>query len=154
MGAATFLETYAHMLSGADMVAHCAAKHSAAQYAAWLADSACSVWIAETSVRAPAGYLVLTPPTLPPGEADPRDLEVMRIYVLSRYHGSGLGHALMQHALGHARQAGKRRLVLGMHKQNHQALRFYERQGFSIVGTRDFQVGAQLCADWVLARTV
>ncbi len=152
VGAATFLETYADKVRGADIVSHCAAKHSAAVYAAWLGDDRCRVWAAETATGALVGYLVLTPATLPDGEAHPDDLEIQRIYVLSRVQAGGVGYRLMQGALEEAAQRRARQVVLGVLKKNTQAVAFYRRQGFAEIGTRQFQVGAAVFDDYVLGR--
>jgi len=150
VGAATFLETYAEVVPGRDMIVHAASKHAAAVYAAWAEDRAVRLWIAETHTKAPAGYLVLIPATLPVEGPEPGDLEVLRIYVLDRYHGTGLGRALLGHALedAHARKAP--RLVIGLHAQNNKALAFYQRQGFEVIGRRNFIVGETVCEDLVV----
>ncbi|HRE35136.1 MAG TPA: GNAT family N-acetyltransferase, partial [Sphingopyxis terrae] len=71
-------------------------------------------------------------------------------YSLSRFHGSGLGAALMRCALHAA--AGHRRLLLGVYARNERALAFYRKQGFVDVGTRQFNVGGKFYDDRVLAR--
>src|SRR3546814_4633931 len=62
-----------------------------------------------------------------------------RIYSLSRFHGSGLGAALMREAVAAAE--GHRRLLLGVYARNERALAFYRKQGFVDIGTRRFNVG-------------
>jgi ribosomal protein S18 acetylase RimI-like enzyme len=152
VGAATFLETYAHMIPGSDLVTHCATKHSPETYAAWLADPSVTIWLAETEARAPVGYLVLTRATLPVGEPQPHDLEVQRIYVLSRFHRTGMGYALMNLAVAKAVSKGAERVVLGVHNENARALAFYKRQGFHVINSRRFHVGISVFCDSVLAR--
>jgi GNAT superfamily N-acetyltransferase len=151
VGAATFLETYAEIVPGQDMMAHVAGKHAAAVYAAWAEDPAVCLWIAETHTKAPAGYLVLIPATLPVEEPGSDDLEVLRLYVLDRYHGSGLGHALMRQAIEEAWAHNAPRLVIGLHARNKKALAFYERQGFEVIGRRSFTVGTAVFDDLVVA---
>lgn len=152
IGAATFLETYAHMIPGADIVAHCAEKHAAGVYEAWIGDPSATVWIAETEVGAPVGYLVLTRATLPVEGPAPDDLEVQRIYVLTHFQKTGLGYALMNLALSRAREKGAARVVLGVHKENAKALAFYARHGFEPVAGRSFTVGSRVYCDHVMAR--
>jgi ribosomal protein S18 acetylase RimI-like enzyme len=154
VGSATFLETYAHMIPGPDMLAHCATKHSPAFYAAWLADPKNATWIAETGVNSPVGYLVLTQATLPTANPRPDDLEIQRIYVLNRFHRTGMGYALMNLAVARAISRGADRLVLGVHNDNARALAFYQRQGFAIIDDRQFTVGNSIFCDRVLARTL
>ncbi len=149
LGGATMLETYAELIDGADIVAHSRRRHSEEFYADWLADNRISIWIAQTACAAPVGYAVLMPATVP-NPPRPGDLELQRIYVLSRYHGSGVGYALMELAIEESRRQGAGALVLGMMKRNHRALAFYKRQGFTEIGTRRFQVGSAVFDDFVL----
>lgn len=150
LGAATMLETYAELIDGADILAHCRNRHSAEIYEDWLADERGTIWTAHATRGAPIGYLVLTPATLPETDPHPDDMEVQRIYVLSRFHATGVAQALMAHAIA---ESGPRRLVLGVLKRNARAVAFYHRQGFREIGTRVFQVGASRFDDFVLARS-
>ncbi len=154
LGSATMLETYAELVDGPDIVAHCENRHSVAVYAAWLADPSVVIWIAETIRRNAVGYLVLMPATLPDDAPHPDDLEVQRIYVLSRYHGTGIGHALMTRAIEESARRGARQVVLGVLKRNTRAVAFYRRQGFREVGTRVFQVGSARFDDFVFGKEV
>ena len=151
VGQATFLETFAGILDGAAIVAHCARAHAAAQYREWLQDPDAAIWLAETAVgKAPVGYAVLARPQLP--GADPaRDLELKRIYLLRRFHGGGAGKRLMAEAVDHSRAARADRLVLGVYSNNHAALGFYQRQGFVHLTHRQFNVGGTLYDDHVLS---
>lgn len=149
IGAATFLDGFAGILPGEAIVAHCRRHHAADSYARHLADGATG-WLVEAATGgAPLGYALVTRPDLPGGGAG--DLELKRIYLLSRMRGSGAGAALMARAIGHARGQGAARLLLGVHVHNDRAIAFYHRHGFHVIGTRQFQVGAQLCDDLVLA---
>ncbi len=150
VGAATMLETYAGFIPGPDLVAHCRVRHAASFYSEWLADPDNRIWLAETHTGAVVGYAVLTRATLPDPDPHPDDLEVQRIYVLSRFHGSGVGYALMNKAIECARQMQARQLVLGMLKLNEKAFAFYKRQGFDLIGQRYFQVGQSTFDDYVL----
>ncbi|MCI4568579.1 GNAT family N-acetyltransferase [Lysobacter sp. CFH 32150] len=150
LGQATFLETFAGILAGGDILAHCLVQHAPDIYRQWLVDEHYRLWIANVR-QAPVGYLALTPPALP--IADPRDddLEVKRIYLLHRFHGAGIGRRLMDAAIAHARQRGCRRLLLGVYAGNRDAIAFYERMGYRHVGERRFRVGGNEYDDVVLA---
>jgi GNAT superfamily N-acetyltransferase len=150
IGSATFLETFAGLLQGPDIVAHCAAKHSAAVYAGWAAEDL-PMWLGEAREgAAPIGYAVLTRPDLPIADIAERELELKRIYTLSRFHGTGLGSALMAAAIEEARALGAPRLLLGVYAHNLRARAFYARQGFVQVGERHFRVGTMDCEDVIL----
>ena len=154
VGSATMLDTYADKVPGSDITAHCLRRHSAAVYSAWLADPEVAIWIAETSGRAAVGYLVLTPATLPDASAHADDLEVQRIYLMSRFQGTGIGYRLMNQAVAEARARGGRQLVLGVLQANTRAVAFYRRQGFREIGTRRFLVGESVFDDFVLGLTI
>jgi ribosomal protein S18 acetylase RimI-like enzyme len=150
---ATFLETYATNLGAADLLFHCEQEHGKARYAAWLAEPGLyRFWaaeVAETGVL--VGYVMLSPPDLPV-PTDPGDLEIKRIYLLSRFQGGGVGARLMRVALEAARREGAPRVLLGVYGENATALTFYARQGFAEAGVRKFQVGASTYDDLVLAK--
>lgn len=148
IGAATFLETFAGILDGDAIVGHCAAQHNEAAYRAYLADGG-RAWLAEVHPGGePVGFALVGKPDL--AAALDGDIELKRIYSLSRFHGSGLGAALMTCALEAAN--GYRRLLLGVYAGNRRALAFYRKQGFADLGTRQFDVGGKLYDDLVLAR--
>ena len=151
IGAATFLESYGHFIGIADMLAHVGGKNSEAAYRAFAADPECALWIAELpGTAAPVGYALLTPPELPI-DIDDGDIELRRIYVLSKWHGGGLGRRLMRTCIDHARAAGKHRLLIGVYSGNDGAIGFYRRMGGEQIGTRRFQVGDAVFDDLIFA---
>jgi ribosomal protein S18 acetylase RimI-like enzyme len=154
VASATFLDTFAGILGGSDIVAHCAANNTPAKFAGWLSDPASVVTVIEAGEgRAPLGYSVLTAPDLPV-ETGSGDVELKRIYILSRVHGSGLGAELMRRALEDAGALGKRRVLLGVYGSNARARAFYERHGFTQAGTRRFLVGQSWHDDVIYARSI
>ncbi len=154
VASATFLDTYASVLTGADIVAHCTTKNSIAVFEAWLSDPRTIVTLAEYEPgHAPIGYTVITAPDFPI-ETSETDTELRRIYLMKQAQGSGLGAALMARALQDAAAQGDKRILLGVWDQNTRARAFYERQGFKVIGTRQFMVGTSLHEDPVYARTV
>ena len=150
VGTATFLETFAGVLPGPAIVAHCARSYAPEAFAAYLAKGS-RAWIAEAVPGdAPVGFAQLTAPDLP--GAQDGDVELKRIYLLSRFHGTGVGAALMAAAVAGA--AGHKRLLLGVYARNARAIAFYRKQGFEPIGERQFDVGGQLFDDVVLARAL
>ena len=151
VGVATFLESYAGVLPGDDIIAHCATKHSPTIYEDWLLGGEARIWLAEAGEgHAPVGYAVMTPPDLPL-PSGPEDAEIRRIYVLHRFHKEKVGWALMKTAMDAARRTGKKRMLVGVYGKNERAIAFYKRVGFSVVGERKFQVGATVHDDLILA---
>ncbi len=153
VGAATFLDAFAGMLPGRSIVEHCRVNHAPEKYAYYLGQPGCGVWVAETVVEAGAvGYSMVTKPDLPIDDPREDDLELKRIYLLSRFHGSGAGRRLMEAAVEGAREMGGRRLFLGVFAGNARALAFYKKEGFRVVGERTFQMGFSVFDDLVLGR--
>jgi diamine N-acetyltransferase len=150
VGAATFLEAFAGVLEGGDILTHCRMQHAAERYSGWLADDAYRLCVAEVK-GAPVGFAVLAPPDLPVALTD-SDIELKRIYLLHRFQGSGLGRRLMEWSVAEARAMGRQRLLLGVKADNTPAIRFYERAGFSRIGERKFLVGSMWCDDFLMAR--
>jgi len=144
VGQATFLETFAGVLHGQDLLAHCARSHSIESYRAWLSDSRYALWLVEASPgNAPVGYMVVAPSRLPLPDAANGDLEMKRIYVLGKFRGRGIGKRLLVLAATHSRSLHASRLLLGVYAHNHPAIAFYERAGFSKLGDRKFNVGGR-----------
>jgi len=151
VAAATFVETYAGIVDGADIVHHCRTTHAPEAYARLLVDPVKRLFLATLDPgETPVGFLLMGDPDLPV-ETGPEDMELTRIYALHRFHGQGLGRRLMQTAIDTARAAGKRRLLLAVYSRNDRANAFYDKTGFRQVGTRLFHVGANDYQDRVLA---
>jgi ribosomal protein S18 acetylase RimI-like enzyme len=151
VGQATFLETYAGIVDGADILAHSHGPHSVQTYRQFLAEPDYQLFLAVAEPgEAPVGYTVFCPPDLPVpiGEGD---VELKRIYVLHRFHGDKVGPRLLQAGLDWARARGFRRMLLGAYRDNHRAIAFYRRNGFEQVGVRVFRVGVRDYNDVVLA---
>ena len=154
VGQATFLETYAGTLPAEDILAHCRTEHGEALYADWLDRADHRLWAAEIDEgKAVIGYAALTPPDLPLPTGE-KDVELKRIYLLNRFHGTGVGAKLMTTAIEAAAQAGFTRMLLGVFGGNSRALAFYARQGYAEAGVRKFKVGANEYDDLVLARSL
>jgi ribosomal protein S18 acetylase RimI-like enzyme len=156
LGAATFLESYAGVLDGQTIVAACLGSHSLPAWERLLARQGVQGWIAEVDPGgAPVGYSLLSAePEFPAEHLRPGDAELRRIYVFSRFHGCGIGQALMETAIARARHAGAGRLLLGLHQDNHRAMAFYQRNGFREIGRRLFPVGNATFDDPVMALTL
>jgi ribosomal protein S18 acetylase RimI-like enzyme len=78
--------------------------------------------------------------------------ELSKMYVLPDNHGSGVATALMDAALAAAVEWGTNCMWLGVNQKNHRAQRFYKKSGFTINGTRTFQLGGNEENDYVMVR--
>jgi ribosomal protein S18 acetylase RimI-like enzyme len=148
VASATFLDAFAGVLPGDAIVAHCAGAYAPARFSADLASGG-RLWLAlALPGAAPVGFAQLARPDLP--DARDGDIELKRIYLLSRFHGTGAGAALMAAAVDGA--GGHARLLLGVYEHNARAIAFYRKHGFEPVGERRFEVGGHWFDDLVLAR--
>ena len=89
------------------------------------------------------------PPTCVDG---PKPIELARIYVDAKHQSGGIGATLMQAVLDYAKKKDYRTVWLGAWEKNPDARRFYERQGFSAVGSKYFMVGNDRQNDVVMSR--
>ncbi len=153
VGGATFLDAYAGVLDGESIVAHCQKHHTAEVYRHYFRDAQTFVWLATVEPGgAPIGYAMLTAPDLPLMDLTDSDIELKRIYVLTRYQRFGVGARLLNCAKDQAIGMGKSRLLLGVYAENARALAFYRKNGFTQVGERTFQVGRSTFHDLVMGK--
>lgn len=101
----------------------------------------------------PAAYLKVN---RAPGQSDlndPESLEIERIYVRKEHKGKGYGKILMAFALERAAELGMRSAWLGVWERNEEAIAFYRKGGFEVVGEHHFRMGEELQTDYIM-RTV
>lgn len=91
----------------------------------------------------PAGFVKLKKFSLNPQLESVAQMELQKIYVLSDFHGTGVGSALMEAAMEKVNLVKPDLLWLDVHVANARAIRFYEKNGFRIVGKHEFIIGTQ-----------
>lgn len=146
----TFVSAFGHLYPPEDLARFLDEAHTAEQYAAWAADPASAVWLAEQDGRA-VGYALAGPCTLPHADVTPRCGEIKRIYLLPDAQGAGTGGRLLRAALDWLHRPG-RQLWLGVYSDNHGAQRLYARHGFERAGDYYFQVGRVRDHEFILRR--
>lgn len=150
LAARTFPLACPPTVTATDIAAFIAAELSAARFADYLADPARTVLTVASGGRL-AGYAMLVRDET----GDPPAVELSKMYVLPDYHGSGVSAALMDAALAAAAaDMGARDVWLGVNQRNRRAQRFYAKHGFTLNGTRTFQVGGTLEHDYVMTRAL
>ena len=150
IGAATFLETFANDHPGDGVVRFVRDHHSVAAWEASLAKPDTAVWLVEEAAGCPVGYAALSKASLP--GTHPDDAELKRIYLLSRWHGGGIGAALFDAAEAEARARMAQRLVLSVYIKNFPAITFYQKRGFARIGEATFAEFPVEFADYVMAK--
>ncbi|MGR0321017.1 GNAT family N-acetyltransferase [Agromyces sp. ZXT2-3] len=81
-------------------------------------------------------------------------IELSKMYVHPTAHGGGIAGTLMAATLDAAASAGASVVWLGVNQENGRAIRFYEKQGFEVVGSKGFRLGDRIEHDHVLERAV
>jgi ribosomal protein S18 acetylase RimI-like enzyme len=109
-------------------------------------------WRVAVAQSEPVGYAKLTPLRSPFADAAPGAVELQQIYVLSRWHGTGLADRLMEWGLTTARTTGATEVYLTVFDHNERAKRFYARYGFEEVGRCTFQLGDRIDDDRIWRR--
>lgn len=90
------------------------------------------------------------------GKVDPcvkgeKPIELLRLYLDSRFHGQGVGPLMMDRCLEIARTKGYKTLWLGVWEHNLKAQKFYQKYGFKKVGEHLFDLGHDQQNDYVLS---
>ena len=147
IGRRSFVETFGHLYTRENLDAFLV-NHSEEGWRGELENKAFAVRIVEAD-GAPVAYAKVGPPSLPFEPRGP-SIELRQIYVLAPWQGRGISHDLMRWAIGEAKERGARDLYLSVFVDNHRARRFYERYGFTFVGTYAFMVGTHADEDHVM----
>ena len=149
----TFIETFSEANKAEDMDRYLTENFSEEQLARELSNPDSFFYVAEVNGHV-VGYLKLNTAhaQTEPQAADA--LEIERIYVLSSYHGHGVGQALYHHAMSVAEDRKASYVWLGVWEHNHRALRFYEKNGFTAFGTHIFQLGNDQQTDILMKKSV
>jgi ribosomal protein S18 acetylase RimI-like enzyme len=117
-----------------------------------LADSRMRTWLAEDGDGAEVGYVQLRLGGSSPVAGLEEPAELARIYADARWHGRGVGVALLDACVAEARSARATHLWLGVWKQNPRGIAFYEKHGFRVAGEQTFQLGRDTQHDWIMLR--
>ncbi|MEG3614147.1 N-acetyltransferase [Isoptericola haloaureus] len=148
--------------STATMARHIAEHLSPERFRAWSRDPGCALLVADGG-ESPAGYVLLLRGE-PDGDAE-RDVlrstvgpgpyvELSKIYVHPARQGDGTANALMAAAVRTADEiAPDRPFWLGTNGDNLRAQAFYRKHGFTVVGSRTYDVGGVQHDDVVMLHT-
>jgi len=91
----------------------------------------------------PVGFAKLKKHSLHDKIKSAAQMELQKIYVLSYYHGSGAGAALMRSVIDLAKNMQPDYVWLDTHISNIKAIRFYEKNGFKRSAKHYFTIGSQ-----------
>lgn len=134
----SFAATFGHLYADEDIAAFLCQKQPE-QFEAQLADPDYAFRVAEADGQL-MGYVKLGPNELP-FDAPRGTYELHQLYLDEAAKGSGVADQLMAWAKDEARRRGFDHLSLSVYVDNHRARRFYDKRGFSEVGSYKFLVG-------------
>ena len=101
-----------------------------------------------------AGYIKVNYSCAEAGLSAKESVELERIYLMRLFQNQGLGEQLIQQAVQLGTIAGFKHLWLGVWQKNPKAIRFYQRQGFEIIGEHDFFIGEDCQKDWIMRKVL
>jgi diamine N-acetyltransferase len=151
LGARLFHDTFAPSMDPVDMRNYLAGAFSPDIQAAQLADPTRAVWLAFDEDMA-VGYTMLIRDSRHPSVVAERPVEAQRIYADQTWHGRGLGARLLDKCYEQGCEWQCDVLWLAVWQHNARAIAFYDKHGFTRVGTKTFQLGASLQHDHVMAK--
>lgn len=149
----TFWDAFAHHPKNApdDLNHYMRQAFNLEQIAAELADANNIFLIAEIDEK-PAGYAKIILGTTEHGIHAERPVELSRLYSHQEFLGQGVGQNLMDACFERAREENGDVMWLGVWEYNPRAQRFYEKNGFRVVGSHVFQLGEDSQTDLLMQR--
>ena len=149
----TFWDAFAHHPKNApdDLNHYMRQAFNLDQITAELADDNSIFLIADVEGK-PAGYAKLIIGSVEDGIIADRPVELSRLYSHQEYIGKGVGQNLMDACFDRARSHGHDVMWLGVWEYNPRAQRFYEKNGFRVVGRHTFQLGSDPQTDLLMQR--
>lgn len=138
----TFWDAFAHHPKNApdDLNHYMRQAFNVEQISAELNDEKNIFLVAEFEGEA-AGYSKIVIDSIEPGITAARPVELARLYSHQKHLGKGVGQGLMDACFERAREENRDVMWLGVWEYNPRAQRFYERNGFRVVGSHVFQLG-------------
>ncbi|VWD61722.1 GNAT family N-acetyltransferase [Burkholderia contaminans] len=135
-----------------DLAAYETQAYSVETVTGQLNDPQCRTWVAESDDGRLVGYAHAGPCKLPHPEVTDGAGEIHQIYLRRGTQGTGAGRALFDSALDYLARERPGPVWLGVWSGNAKAIAFYEKAGFSKVGTYDFKVGEATDLEFIYRR--
>ncbi len=153
IGASTFESSFGANNRLDDMEQYLSLSFSKGHIEAQLAEPSTIFLLAYEDCKA-VGYVMLRVSKKPMSVIGTKPVELVRLYIEKGIIGKGYGSALMNSCLKEAKKNGRRTIWLGVWEKNLRAIRFYEKWGFTKLGTKEFVLGSDLQNDHIMARPV
>jgi len=149
LGAKTFADTFTKDNTPENLALYLERSFSAEIQTKELSDPAVVYLIVEIE-GSPVGYAKLNLNRDHNAQANPKTLEVERIYSTKELIGKGVGKELMNACIAEAKQRGFENVWLGVWEKNARAIAFYKKWGFVEIGTHIFNLGDDPQRDFIM----
>ncbi len=149
----TFLSTYEAFNEPRNIQEYVARAFTPAQIGQELKDSDSAFFVAERDASL-IGYIKIRPAASLENVPETGALELERIYVAKAHAGNGIGRMLLDAAVAETIRREHGYLWLGVWKDNPEAVAFYRKCGFQIVGQKVFMMGSEAQEDHIMLLTI
>lgn len=149
LGSASFCAAFEELYRPEDLAAFLGQVYSESAVAEEIAGPECIHRLADEG-GALVGYCKMRHPSWYAEHSDARNpIALGQLYTAPGRTGEGIGAALMDWALAHAREQGCDAIQLSVYSENYGAQAFYQRYGFAKIADITFPVGEQLDAEFL-----
>lgn len=143
LGRSSFCAAFEHLYRPQDLTTFLDQVYTTDTVAQEIADPSITHRLADAGGKL-VGYCKLRVPSWYAEHSGARNpIALGQLYTDAEYTGQGIGAALMDWALDHARDQGHDAVQLSVWSENFGAQRFYQRYGFGKIADIDFWVGEQ-----------
>lgn len=147
----TFLETFSVYNTEENMATYLRDSLSIEKLEKEMAQPGSQFYFAKKNERI-IGYLKLNTGAAQNELKEDNALEIERIYVLSEFHGKGVGQSLYQEAITIAREKNVDYVWLGVWEHNNRAIAFYNKNGFEVFDRHLFRLGDDVQTDYMMKK--
>ena len=102
----------------------------------------------------PVGYVRMREGEKFPEFQEKDSIEIVRIYSINSYLGTGVGQQLMRQCIFVAKELKKDIIWLGVWEKNPRAIAFYTKWGFEKFNEHNFLLGDDLQKDWLMMKKI
>jgi len=152
LGRSTFHDTFADLNTKANMDLYLEQSYTIEQLSKEL-EEAGSTFLIAFDGDVEIGFAKLKVNAVNPEELrGEQTIELQRLYCIKEYKGKKVGSSLMQASVTLAKKQGYDSMWLGVWEHNTTALRFYEKWGFTKIGSHPFILGKDIQTDLLLKK--
>ena len=139
-GRQAFISAFEGQIEDSDLIAFADKRYGIRQQQTELSDPDSMFFMARIGGEL-AGYAKLCESDAPSVVSASRAIELERLYLASRWFGTGVALSLLNACFGEGRRRAREVMWLDVWDGNTRAQAFYEKHGFSLVGERPYDVG-------------